>query len=604
MLVFDYKDASRSAVVTWDTQDESKTWLSSLKNMLSQGQRVKFTTVSSHSIVMPWWAFLALSSSLNAFVKGHSLEYGVDYSISAKAKNLLSNASESRQFYSRARDAEKVCVEDLLLKLHKVGFDRKLTPEQIRNVCVLASLPAGATFSVPGSGKTTEALASFAYRAESGDRLLVVSPKNAFAAWDEQLCLCFPNLGESFTRLRKTSAIPGDLLTKPRFMIIGYQQFVRVEELVCNFVANNRVHVFLDESHRIKAITSVSTAAILNLSYIATSKLIMSGTPMPQAISDLVPQVRFLFPEIKVMPENVVNIIKPMYVRTTKKELNLPEITYVRVPITMNPIQRHVYNLIRSEVVRSAQSYLSQKDRQTFRKLGRSVIRALQLSSNPALLSDQALLENSGAFSAMLNEGHGPKIEYLLNRVRQLAVDGRKVLIWTSFVKNVESIAYALQDIGSEYIHGGVDTGDIDDIETREGKIRKFHDDPETRVLVANPAAASEGISLHSVCHHAIYLDRTFNAAHYLQSLDRIHRIGLEKDIVTTVEILECSDSVDEAVQNRLEYKVAQMARVLEDPSLSISFTQFDIDEDGLEAEVSGLSEQDVEEVLRVMGIG
>ena len=38
----------------------------------------------------------------------------------------------------------------------------------------------------------------------------------------------------------------------------------------------------------------------------------------------------------------------------------------------------------------------------------------------------------------------------------------------------------------------------------------------------------------------AIYLDKSFNAAHYLQSEDRIHRLGLPKDARPTVEFVEC----------------------------------------------------------------
>jgi SNF2 family DNA or RNA helicase len=114
--------------------------------------------------------------------------------------------------------------------------------------------------------------------------------------------------------------------------------------------------------------------------------------------------------------------------------------------------------------------------------------------------------------------------------------------------------------VGAVFIHGGVDTGDENDDDTREGKIKLFHDDPNVRVLVANPAAASEGISLHRVCHHALYLDRTFNAAHYLQSEDRIHRFGLLPDQVTTVEIVECVGSVDETVRGRLGFKIGKMA--------------------------------------------
>jgi SNF2 family DNA or RNA helicase len=116
-------------------------------------------------------------------------------------------------------------------------------------------------------------------------------------------------------------------------------------------------------------------------------------------------------------------------------------------------------------------------------------------------------------------------------------------------------------------------------------------------VLVANPAAASEGISLHTVCHHAIFVDRTFNAAHYIQAEDRIHRIGLSRMQATTIEILVAEDSVDEVVQLRLNAKIALMAQILNDPSLGsgpISFESLDEESD----EVGGLSEDDLKEVL------
>src|SRR5690606_35686406 len=129
-------------------------------------------------------------------------------------------------------------------------------------------------------------------------------------------------------------------------------------------------------------------------------------------------------------------------------------------------------------------------------------------------------------------------------RARNLAREGQKVLIWSSFVRNVEYLAERLSDVGALYIHGGVDAGDEDVDGTREAKIKQFRDNPNAAVLVANPAAASEGVSLHDICHHAIYLDRTFNAAHYLQSEDRIHRFGLPADQDTRVEIVECVGTI------------------------------------------------------------
>jgi len=103
--------------------------------------------------------------------------------------------------------------------------------------------------------------------------------------------------------------------------------------------------------------------------------------------------------------------------------------------------------------------------------------------------------------------------------------------------------------------------------------------------LVANPAACGEGISLHTVCHNAIYLDRNYNAAQFLQSQDRIHRLGLAADVITDVEILIAPNTVDDSVQRRLDIKIANMARVLEDDSLMVEPEVVDLDSDGFNSE-------------------
>jgi SNF2 family DNA or RNA helicase len=65
-------------------------------------------------------------------------------------------------------------------------------------------------------------------------------------------------------------------------------------------------------------------------------------------------------------------------------------------------------------------------------------------------------------------------------------------------------------------------------IDKRNLNIRAFKIDPECKILVANPAAAREGLTLTSA-NNAIYLDRNFNLVDYLQSQDRIHRISQTK---------------------------------------------------------------------------
>ena len=588
--------------MSWDVVDVSLPWFGIVSDMtLSASKEARGEGASA--ISLPWWSFLALRPQILDLIRGFRLKSGTDFRISEMASELLSAAHRRAEGYSHALEARRLEEVELAEKLAAAGFARPLTPQQSRNVRFLGVLPAGATFSVPGAGKTTEALATFVCRAEPSDRLLVIAPKNAFAAWDEQIAECLPSWDASFVRLRKSDKIPGQLRADPRFMIIGYQQLARVREPVAEHLAGHRTHVFLDESHRIKGMGNISTDAVLGFSHLPVSKLVMSGTPMPQSTADLLPQFHFMFPEIAADENTVVDLVKPVYVRTNKTELGLPPVTRLRKTLPMDPLQARLYELMKSEVAREAAQALGQKSRQAFRNLGRSVTRILQFVSNPALLAREIAFAHSDELAAALAEGRGPKLRYVVKRARQLAREGRKVLIWSTFVDNVEHLAASLQDLGAVYIHGGVDAGDESDDDTREGKVRLFHYDPSVMVMVANPAAAGEGISLHTICHHAIYLDRSFNAAQYLQSEDRIHRLGLSANQETIVEIVECSGTVDETVRQRLEFKVEQMASVLEDSGLSIAPVPMDAeaeDEDGWEA--GALDEGDVRALLASLG--
>ena len=601
MLRIDYRESDRRALISWENTDEQAPWLTLVRRLVFD-HTDDATQEDGFRISLPWWNFAALRPELLKIFNGYGLRPGNELAISEAAGELLQQSKRAADGYTVALKTEGLAEADLRSRLKSLGFVRELTAEQIRNVRKIAALPAAATFSVPGAGKTTEALACFFYRADADDRLLVIAPKNAFAAWDEQIADCMPGLKAKFVRLRGGRDNIARLLNDdPRFMLITYQQLVRVSDILAAHCARYKVHIFLDESHRIKSGVKKETArATLSLAHLPAGKLIMSGTPMPQSREDLIPQFTFLYPEISADAETVVDLIRPIYVRTNKKELGLPPVTRVMAQLPMAPMQHELYKLMKFEVAREAASALSIRNKQAFRSLGRSVARLLQFVSNPALLSSTLGFAHPDLLAAVLAEGDGPKLKYVLKRARQLAREGEKVLIWSSFVRNVEYIAERLSDIGAVYIHGGVDAGDEDDDETREGKIRLFHDDPNVRLMVANPAAASEGVSLHRVCHHAIYLDRTFNAAHYLQSEDRIHRLGLAKDQKTTIEIVECLDSVDETVRERLGYKIGMMAEALEDSSLKpdpIALDPTDIED--FDDYSTGLAEDDIQALLK-----
>ena len=572
----DYLTYTEQVNISNDSTDKAA-W-KSLYSFICDYLPMSVVSYSDWSITFPWRYFLSIKGFVGQYFSARHNQYRVVFT--DNAKSMLKTANDTS--YNTALALNARSEAEIKARLESIGFKRSLTINQLNNLKKISHLPGAATFSVPGAGKTTEALAFFFVNATDIDRLLVVAPKNAFSAWDEQLDACMGENYGKFVRLRGgEAAIQIALRTNPRFMLITYDQLSRVKNTIVSLLSSGNIYMFLDESHRIKGGKQIKRAdAILEMAHLPKRKLIMSGTPMPQSPKDLVSQFSFLYPTKDVTDTTVIDLIQPIFVRTTKGQLGIPKLDHRVVQVPMTQLQREIYKTLKSEVRRQLNPVLSDSSRYELRRIGKCVMKVMEFVSNPSLLSNDMDYAFDRRVGALLLESDGPKIDYVCRRARQLAAEGKKVLIWSSFVQNVELIALRLSDLGAEYIHGGVDAGDESDFDTREGKIKRFHTDDTCKVLIANPAACSEGISLHKVCQYAIYLDRSFNAAHYMQSEDRIHRLGLSPDAKPQIEFVECEDSIDQVVRTRLELKVKTMAQALEDSSLSVEISSVDYDEE------------------------
>ena len=572
----DYLTYTEQVNISNDSTD--KVAWKSLYSFICDYLPMSVVSYSDWSIAFPWRYFLSIKGFVGQYFSARRNQYRVVFT--DNAKSMLKTANDTS--YNTALALNARSEAEIKAHLESIGFKRSLTINQLNNLKKISHLPGAATFSVPGAGKTTEALAFFFVNATDIDRLLVVAPKNAFSAWDEQLDACMGENYGKFVRLRGgEAAIQIALRTNPRFMLITYDQLSRVKNTIVPLLSSGNIYMFLDESHRIKGGKQIKRAdAILEMAHLPKRKLIMSGTPMPQSPKDMVSQFSFLYPTKDVTDTTVIDLIQPIFVRTTKEQLGIPKLDHRVVQVPMTQLQREIYKTLKSEVRRQLNPVLSDSSRYELRRIGKCVMKVMEFVSNPSLLSNDMDYAFDRRVGALLLESDGPKIDYVCRRARQLAAEGKKVLIWSSFVQNVELIALRLSDLGAEFIHGGVDAGDESDFDTREGKIKRFHTDDTCRVLVANPAACSEGISLHKVCQYAIYLDRSFNAAHYMQSEDRIHRLGLSPDAKPQIEFVECEDSIDQVVRTRLELKVKTMAQALEDSSLSVEISSVDYDEE------------------------
>jgi SNF2 family DNA or RNA helicase len=226
--------------------------------------------------------------------------------------------------------------------------------------------------------------------------------------------------------------------------------------------------------------------------------------------------------------------------------------------------------------------------RRSLRNLGKIVIYLLEASTNPLLLTAGSTSDDLPHFAhPPLEVQENDRIMDLLKRyaeferpwkydvvkeiVQEAAERGEKVLIWCSFIRNMQYLKRELSEFNPAEVHGGIfpeDGAPAGATTTREDELDRFRHDPDCSVLIANPAACGEGVSLHHWCHHAVYLERTFNAGHFLQSQDRIHRLGLAEGTETQFTLLLSQGSIDTKVDDRIREKVIALSVLMDDPGL------------------------------------
>jgi SNF2 family DNA or RNA helicase len=370
-----------------------------------------------------------------------------------------------------------------------------------------------------------------------------------------------------------------------------------------------RVMLIVDESHRIKRFRGGLWApALMEIARHARVKVTLSGTPMPQSGRDLYSQLRVLWPageltgpsddfanRVDANFQSILDEVLPFVGRTPKSALDLDPYVIHNHYAELSGIQEEIYTLIEEQFRRMLQDFDSWRDKIEALKRGRP-IRLLQAAANPDLLngSDSSFrlpqynIANPTLMQRLADYSHREtpaKHCVALEIIREIAnrpETGQKAVCWSNFVRNLDQFAEFVRSklgIPVYQIDGRVPTGDqssqellpitsdIDD--TREVIIERFLTTQGPAILVTNPASTSESISLHSSCHNAIYLDRTYDCALFLQSIDRIHRLGLRKGQAVAVHIIEAKRSgggptIDTLVAASLRSKEGVMLQLLE----------------------------------------
>lgn len=502
---------------------------------------------------------------------------------------------------------------------------RSLYPLQLLCAYHLAFSQNACNFSVPGAGKTSIVYGAYAYLKGLStddpkriDKLFIVGPLSSFGPWELEYEECFgktPSVKRLFSGMSRTDKI--DYLhsaNTSEITLTSYASLVSLQEALIFYLKYNNVMVVLDEAHKAKNTAGgIIAQAVLTLSKHCKSRVVLTGTPAPNGYEDLYNLFKFIWPTKNIIgyevnqlrditsntrdprKSNLIENISPYFMRIKKSDLGLPKAT-VHPPlyIDMGPAQRKIYDFIEKKYI---DSMVLEKGVDTFSAFKSSLLKAktirlMQAATNPTMLKNplneflgtkensfemyQAVSDSEIMREILTYSQFEVPSKYIAtkNLVKDILAQGEKVVIWATFIHTILSLQSFLHDDGiqSEILYGGVPVeqeGIKDESEeqliTREKIINEFNNpDCPYKVIIANPFAVSESISLHKACHHAIYIERSFNAAHFVQSKDRIHRFGLKPSDETHYYYILAKNSIDETIDARLKEKELRMTEIME----------------------------------------
>lgn len=338
-------------------------------------------------------------------------------------------------------------------------------------------------------------------------------------------------------------------------------------------------YIILDESQNIKNPSSKSFKAVRTLK--SKHKLILSGTPVENSVSDLWTQLTFLNPGLlgtqaffneeyvqaiekkkdEEKARKLQAIIKPFVLRRTKEQVasELPAKTEQIFYCDMSEDQAAYYEKTKSAY---RNDLLSSMDDGTYAKKQVQLLQGLtalrQLANHPSMIDD-SYQSDSGKF------------ENVVHTLDNVLKGGHKVLIFSQFVKhlNIFRDYFEKENIPFAYLDGATkNRGEI---------VAEFQEKTKLKVFLISIKAGGVGLNL-TQADYVFILDPWWNPAVEQQAIDRTHRIGQEKKVFIYKFISK--DTVEEkilALQNRKKRLASSL--ITTEESFFKSLTKEDIQE-------------------------
>lgn len=415
-----------------------------------------------------------------------------------------------------------------------------------------------------GLGKTLQVIAWLQYRYElQPDALpsLVVCPASLVYNWNSEVERFSSELSpvviesaEDWQRI--------ETLTKAGKHVVGIVSYDLLRRSIDTADVFDWLAVIVDEAQMIKNLATQNARAVKRL--VAEHRFALTGTPIENRPSELWSITDFVMPgylgsqqqfraryERPIMDGDSATaarlsaVMAPFILRRLKSQVltDLPSKIEQVVTVPMGDKQRELYAAHESQLAQ----FITQAD--SLNTIGIQVLSELtvlrELCCDPGIIYENY-------------DGRSAKLEAIGDLVQSNLEEGRKVLIFSQFVR-------FLDDIAAQLHAQGVKTYEITGKTNKKERLElvdAFNDpSSDVPVMLISLKAGGTGLNL-TAASSVILADPWWNEAAQQQATDRAHRIG-QREQVHVFQIV-MRHSVEERIV-QLQQRKAQVASMLLD---------------------------------------
>lgn len=367
-----------------------------------------------------------------------------------------------------------------------------------------------------GLGKTVQAIATMVSLKNTGaTHFMVICPASVMTNWVREiaaksklkvLSIHGTNKMQAFHSWQKNGGVA----------VTTYETTASFKSEKC------RINLLVvDEAHYIKNPNANRSVNVRKIAEKADRLLFMSGTPLENKVDEMVSLISILRPDIarnikKIafmsMAPQFREAISPVYYRRKREDVltELPDLEKADEWCDLKPAEREIY-----EASVFARKFMEMR----------------QVSWN-------------------VNDLRGSsKAEHLEEIIKQVAADGRKIIVFSYFLKTIKKIADAFQN----ECYGPI-TGSVSPVR-RQKIVDSFEKSPSGSILLSQIQAGGTGLNIQSASV-VILCEPQIKPSIENQAISRCYRMGQTRNVL--VYRLLCSDSVDEKILARLSAKQAQ----------------------------------------------